>query len=76
MVVLKDGRPEQVDCLWLPRGAYLRWTLRGMYSSNDRGWEQAAGEDAAPRDLQDMTCCSSSPLLENSSGTFISPSSL
>ena len=51
MVVLKDGRPEQVDCLWLPRGAYLRWTLRGMCSSNDGGWEQAAGEDAAPKDL-------------------------
>ena len=51
VVVLKDGRPEQVDCLWLPRGAYLRWTLRGMCSSNDRGWEQAAGEDAAPKDL-------------------------
>lgn len=48
----KTGDQSRRTVWWLPRGAYLTWTLKGVCSPNDRGRGQAAGEDAAPRDCR------------------------
>ena len=48
----KTGDQSRWTVWWLPRGAYLTWTLKGVCSPNDRGRGQAAGEDAAPRDCR------------------------